>query len=81
MLAPCCSCPRQRCEITCFTGTKVQILTEVLYARAMLLPSPEVRNYVLYWYKSTNTNGGAVCSRHAAPSLARGASVFVLLYQ
>jgi hypothetical protein len=39
-------------QITCFTGTKVQILT----LDAGNWPTLRCSDYLLYWYKSTNTD-------------------------
>jgi hypothetical protein len=41
-------------QFTCFTGTKIHILTQK--ARVSDLQRPYRRVYLLYWYKSTHTD-------------------------
>jgi hypothetical protein len=54
-------------KFTCFTGTKIQILTRCLVCHSLLLGRWNSRRqlYLLYWYKSTNTDAvlgfGTVC--------------------
>jgi hypothetical protein len=54
-------------QFTCFTGTKVQILTHKAHVRRCLFAHCRARGargarlegtqfYLLYWYKSTNTD-------------------------
>ncbi len=47
-------------QFTCFTGTKVQILTRQYKLVCNCAEHPRCSVYLLYWYKSTNTD--AVCT-------------------
>ena len=43
-------------HVTCFTGTKVQILTQSVVARVGRGCYGRCSLYLLYWYKGTNTD-------------------------
>ena len=47
-------------QFTCFTGTKVQILTPEECGRGTVATARYVV-YLLYWYKITNTDAEALC--------------------
>jgi hypothetical protein len=51
-------------HFTCFTGTKVQILTpeELRARRAVAVAAAACSLYLLYWYKNSHADAcGAVC--------------------
>jgi hypothetical protein len=45
-------------QFTCFAGTKVQMLTQLLQVHRGKSIAVEIV-YLLYWYKSTNTDAAA----------------------
>jgi hypothetical protein len=64
-------CAEAGAQFTCFTGTRVQILTQ-LVRRARLrkrLRGSRCSVYLLYWYQSTNTDAAVAVARKQVLSL------------
>jgi hypothetical protein len=66
-------------QITCFTGTKVQILTQTALQEASAPLT--VPDYLLYWYKSTNTDADSAAGSVGAAHCARLLALLVQKYK